>query len=344
MSVDRGNPLSPIPLDRVHELFDRFDSTRVVVVGDVMLDVYLYGRIDRISPEAPVPVLNARGESIMLGGAANVASNIRALGGHPVLVGVVGDDESADKLRDVLGELGLDDGGLIVDKSRPTTRKTRIIADRQQVIRVDREENRDIDRKIANQLLSFVEGALQSADALLLQDYNKGTLTPDIIGPVIQLASEREKIVNVDPKFHNFFEFKRATLFKPNIREMEVAFGSLNADDRGLEKMMIELKNRVESRYILLTCGENGMVLLDDSGKFHRIPAISQEVYDVSGAGDTVISTVTLALASGGDALESSVLANYAASVEIQRRGVRTVSPDEIITAIQRYGGRYDES
>jgi D-beta-D-heptose 7-phosphate kinase/D-beta-D-heptose 1-phosphate adenosyltransferase len=326
----------------VRELFHRFDSTRVVVIGDLMLDVYLYGRIDRISPEAPVPVLNAGGESIMLGGAANVAGNIRALGGHPVLVGVVGNDESADKLRSVLKELGLDDRGLIVDESRPTTRKTRVIADRQQVIRVDREENRDIDRKIANRILSFVEEAMESADAMLLQDYNKGTLTPDIIGPVIQLATERGKIINVDPKFHNFFEFKRATLFKPNIREMEVAFGSVHADDRGLEKMMIELRNRVESRHVLLTCGKDGMVLLDESGKFHRIPAVSREVYDVSGAGDTVISTVTLALASGGDALESSVLANYAAGVEIQRSGVRTVSQDEIIEAIQGYGGRND--
>ena len=340
MTMGGAMSLPAITTRRARAIFEGFDSVRVIVLGDVMLDVYLYGHVDRISPEAPVPVLEAAGESIMMGGAANVAGNIAALGADPLLIGVVGEDEAAGKLRGKLKELGIRDEGLIVDESRPTTRKTRILADNQQVVRVDREDDRDIEPPVAKRLLSVLRGAIRSCDALLFQDYNKGTLTPAIIEAAIAMACEEGKIVTVDPKFRNFFEYRGATLFKPNLREMEVAFGSVHPSDRGLEKMMLELKDRLGSSHVLLTCGEEGMTLLDEAGEFHRIPAVCREVFDVSGAGDTVISTVTLALAAGGDVRESSILANYAAAVEVQRAGVRTVTREEVIEAIRRDGGR----
>ncbi len=342
MISDSHDSIPWISLEKVQEIFEEFKSTRVLVLGDVMLDVYLNGSVDRISPEAPVPVMRVSSERVMLGGAANVAGNISALGGLPVLVGVIGEDEAGMELRKKLNEMGPGADGLVVDNSRPTTRKTRVLASKQQVVRVDREASHDIDGHVVDELLRVVEKEIVSSDALLLQDYNKGVLPQNVIKSVISMAKEAGKIIAVDPKFHNFFEYQGVTLFKPNIREMEYAFGSIDADSRNLEKMMVGMKERLDSEIVLLTCGEEGMSFIDEEGKFIRIPAISREVYDVSGAGDTVISTVTLALASGRKILESSIIANYAASVEIQRSGVSTVSQEEVIRAMQRHGALYE--
>ncbi len=331
-----------IPLlssERVRGIFSRFGSARIVVLGDVMLDAYLRGFVDCISPEAPVPVVKVTGDSVMLGGAANVASNIAALGADPFLVGVVGDDAAGKELREAMERNGLSADGIVVDGSRPTTRKTRVVASKQQVVRVDREAVHDVDEKTAGQLLKIVEKALESADALLLQDYNKGVLSPAVIKAVTDAARRMRKVVTVDPKFQNFFEYKEVTLFKPNIRELKHALGSVQPDSRNIDRMMTDLKARNGSRHILLTCGEDGMVLLDEKGDFTRVPAICREVYDVSGAGDTVISAVTLGLACGGEAWESSIISNYAASVEVQRSGVSTVTRDEIFTAMRIHGG-----
>jgi rfaE bifunctional protein kinase chain/domain len=238
-----------------------------------------------------------------------------------------------------MGENNLSVEGIIVDENRPTTRKTRVMASKQQVVRVDREATHYIDDTTAGRLLKVLEKALESADALLLQDYNKGVLSPSVIKAAIASARNMDKVITVDPKFQNFFEYENVTLFKPNIRELKYALGSAHPDNRTLEKMMSDLQVRISSRYILLTCGEDGMALLDEKGDFTKVPAICRDVYDVSGAGDTVISTVTLALASGGDVWESSILSNYAASVEVQRSGVSTVSEEEILAAMKRYGG-----
>jgi D-beta-D-heptose 7-phosphate kinase/D-beta-D-heptose 1-phosphate adenosyltransferase len=332
-------PLTLPGEERVGELCRKFGSTRVVVLGDVILDVYLWGNVQRISPEAPVPVCRIREETVMLGGAANAAVNIAALGGEAVLVGVVGDDESGDELRGKLEEAGLSVDTLICDGGRPTTRKTRVFADTQQVVRVDREESEDVKGEVAERIIGVLEGALRSSAAIILQDYNKGTLSPGVIRDAVSMARERGLVISVDPKFRNFFEYRGVTLFKPNLREMEHAFGSFQPGSPGLEGLMKSLKVRTESKNILLTRGEDGMILLDEDGAFTRVPAISHEVYDVSGAGDTVISTATLAMAAGGTAREGAILANYAASVEVQRRGVRTVTREEIMEAMRRHRG-----
>jgi len=338
MSGER-DPLTSLSIERAREIMKRFASARVLVVGDVMLDDYIWGSVDRISPEAPVPVVRVRGETFMLGGAANVANNVAALGGVPILAGVIGNDRAGEEILAKMEELGLPRGGLVVDELRPTTRKTRVLANKQQVVRFDREMCHDIDEAVAGKLLRIIEEEMPSIDALLFQDYNKGVLTPFVIRSAISLARSMDKIVAVDPKFHNFFEFRGATLFKPNMSELEYAFGSIPADSRSLEAMVRSLKERIDSRQVLLTCGEEGMLLLDGDGAFVRIPAVSREVYDVSGAGDTVISTITLALAAGGEPWESSVLSNYAASVEVQKRGVWTVRQEEILEAMERHGG-----
>jgi D-beta-D-heptose 7-phosphate kinase/D-beta-D-heptose 1-phosphate adenosyltransferase len=343
MKANRLESVLSIPSGRVQEIISRFKSTRVMIVGDVMLDVYLQGSVDRISPEAPVPVMKVVNESMKLGGAANVANNIAALGSEPVLVGVIGNDGAGKKLSGKLKDLGMSEQGLLVDESRPTSRKTRVLAGNQQVVRVDREADQDVATPISGKLVEYVGETLESCDAILLQDYNKGVLTGDVIRSIISMARDANKIVTVDPKFHNFFEYRGVTLFKPNIREMEYAFGSIPADSGGLEMMVKELKDRIDSQNVLLTCGADGMTLLDENGGISRIPAINREVYDVSGAGDTVISTITVALSAGGAVMESSILASYAASIEVQRRGVSTVSQGEILGEMRRLGGLIED-
>jgi len=343
LNVETSYPVTSIAHDRAREIFERFKSTTVLVLGDVMLDVYVWGSVDRISPEAPVPVMKVTDESVMFGGAANVAANIAALGGIPVLAGVVGDDEAGRDLKARLSAIGLRTDCIVLDNSRPTTRKTRVLANQQQIVRVDRERNDDISESVAEKLVRAVGEALTSSDALLLQDYNKGVLTTRVIESAVSAARQEKKIITVDPKYRNFFEYRGVTLFKPNVREMEYAFGASEENDRRPEKMMEDLRKRIDSRFLLLTCGESGMVLLSDDGGISRIPAVCREVYDVSGAGDTVISTVTLGLASGATALESAILANFAAGVEIQRSGARTVSQEDVVTAMQRYGGTIEQ-
>jgi rfaE bifunctional protein kinase chain/domain len=323
----------------VEALLARMAEARVVVLGDVMLDAYVSGSVDRISPEAPVPVIRVTGESVRLGGAANVACNIAALGGKPFLVGVIGADESGKELKQRLSDAGLARDGLVVDGSRPTTRKTRVVASRQQVVRVDRESGEEISPETAAEVLRVVEQSISSADALLIQDYNKGLLPPPVIRQAVARAREAGVIVTVDPKFHNFFEYVDVTLFKPNVRELVHALGSLPAAARDLERVMRTLKERIRCRYLLLTRGEEGMSLLDDGGGMTTIPAIGRDVFDVSGAGDTVISTITLALAAGAGALEGAILANHAAGVGVRRSGVSTVTPAEILEDMRRHGG-----
>lgn len=303
---------------------------RVAVVGDAMLDVYLRGDVERISPEAPVPVVRVRDRKYAMGGAANVAQNVAAAGALGTLVAVVGSDEGGERLRRMLRDIGSDDSALIAI-DRPTTTKTRLVARSQQVVRFDEEDDRDLTDDDVARVLAVLDRVLASADALVLEDYNKGVLVAEVIAHAIARAQARAIPIIVDPKFRNFFAYRGATIFKPNRRELESALGAaVHLDDAGALPATLE---RLGARHLLLTLGERGMALVSPDGQVQRIPTTAREVYDVVGAGDTVTAYLATALAAGATAMEAAVVANFAAGVEVGKLGAATVTPQEILVA-----------
>jgi D-beta-D-heptose 7-phosphate kinase/D-beta-D-heptose 1-phosphate adenosyltransferase len=306
-------------------------TRRVVVVGDAMLDIYLSGDAERISPEAPVPVVSVRASHRALGGAANVAANVVEIGAECRLVAVVGQDALADSLRACLAESGLSDEHLVVAVERPTTSKTRVVARGQQVLRIDEEIDDPVPSGTEAQVTTQLERAMGHADALLIEDYNKGTLTPVVIEVALRLARARGVPVVVDPKFRNFFSYRGATVFKPNRPELEQAMGATL--DISRPDALPALIGRLGVDNLLLTLGADGMALVTSDRQVTRIPTTGRDVFDVSGAGDTVTAWVGTALAAGASVREAAQVANYAAGVEVGKSGVATVSPAEVLAA-----------
>lgn len=309
---------------------------RVAVVGDAMLDVYLRGDVERISPEAPVPVVRVRDRRYALGGAANVAQNVAGAGAIATLVAVIGDDAAGARLCTMLREIGSADDAL-VRVSRPTTTKTRLVARSQQVVRFDEEDDADLDNEDVERVLRSLDDVLAASDALVLEDYNKGVLVSRVIERAIAVARTRTLPIVVDPKFRNFFSYRGATIFKPNRRELESALGAaVNLDDAGALPATLQ---RLGAEHLLLTLGERGMALVSPNGGVQRIPTTAREVYDVVGAGDTVTAYLATALASGATAIEAATVANFAAGVEVGKLGAATVSPEEILEAFDAHDG-----
>ncbi|HVZ77742.1 MAG TPA: D-glycero-beta-D-manno-heptose-7-phosphate kinase [Gemmatimonadaceae bacterium] len=319
-----------ISRSRLQALLQAGAGRRVTVLGDAMLDVYLRGDVDRISPEAPVPVVRVRERKYALGGAANVAQNVAALGAHCRLIGTVGTDAGADTLRRLLESVapGAD---RLVRVGRPTTTKTRIVARAQQLVRVDEEEDADLTAGELERVLQAVQASLADSDALVLEDYNKGVLVPRVIEQSIEWARARGMPIVVDPKFRNFFLYRGATIFKPNRRELDAALGA--GIDLDHPDALPETFARLGVEHLLLTLGERGMALLSPDGTIARIPTVAREVYDVVGAGDTVTAYLAVMLARGASVSEASVIANYAAGVEVGKLGAATVTPDEVLAS-----------
>lgn len=306
---------------------------RIAVVGDCMLDVYLTGHVRRISPEAPVPVVQVSDERAAPGGAANVAAAIRALGGECALVGIVGRDAAGETLRARLRDAGVGVDHLIPVRDRPTTTKTRIMAQHHHVVRFDRESEGDVSDAVARELAARAADAAEWADAIVLQDYNKGVLVPAVIQTAIREARRRGLPSVADPKFRRFFDYAGVHVFKPNALELAAALGVPAAPRDG--DGLAAARARVGCEHLLLTLGEEGMVLVGPDGRDHRIPAVPREVFDVSGAGDTVTATVAACLAAESSELEAAWVANYAASVEVGKAGVVPVAPEEIVEALE---------
>lgn len=321
---------APFPArSRAESLLARMQGARIAVVGDVMLDRYLIGDTDRLSPEAPVPVVNVASQRAALGGAANVAANVTAIGARCHLVGVVGRDGPADLIREAMRAARLADDHLLALDGRPTTSKTRVIARGQQVVRIDEEVAADLRGADEEALAALAEAAVASADALLLEDYNKGALTPRVIERSIRAARARQLPVVVDPKFRNFFGYAGTTVFKPNRRELEAALGAtVSLDDHDA---LPHLLARLGVENLLLTLGPEGMVLVTGTGQTVRIPSIARAVFDVSGAGDTVTAWVGTALAAGATLVEAAQFATYAAGIEVGKPGVAVVTPEEVL-------------
>lgn len=324
--------------DRLLALLEAMKRRRVVVVGDAMLDVYLEGESDRLSPEAPVPVVTVRARRTALGGAANVAANVAAIGAECRLVAVIGDDARGDTVRAELVQARLADRHLVRIPARPTTSKTRVMARGQQVVRIDEEVEGAIPARAETTLLERIADAVSDADALLLEDYNKGVLSPPVIEQALALARERGVPVVVDPKFKQFFAYQGATVFKPNRRELEQAMGA--ALDLDHPDALPESLARLGVDNLLLTLGAEGMVLVGRDGGVIRIPTQARQVYDVSGAGDTVTAWVGTALAAGATMREAARLATFAAGIEVSKAGVATVAPSEVIAMHETY---YDQ-
>lgn len=320
--------------DRLVELLDAAPRCRIAVVGDAMLDIYLHGDVDRISPEAPVPVVRVRERRCALGGAANVANNVRALGARCELVAAVGNDVGGRQLRDMLAAIEAESDS-VIDVGRPTTTKTRIVARSQQMVRVDEEDDADVNGDYVERLLRAVEHAVESADAVVLEDYNKGVLVPTVIQHAIGAARRRGIPVVVDPKYRNFFLYRGATIFKPNRRELEAALGA--AVDLEHPQALPATFERLGVEHLLLTLGERGMALISAGGEINRVPTAAREVYDVVGAGDTVTAHLATMLAAGGTPVEAAIIANYAAGVEVGKLGAATVSAEEVLDAYDAF-------
>jgi D-beta-D-heptose 7-phosphate kinase/D-beta-D-heptose 1-phosphate adenosyltransferase len=321
---------------RAARLLAEFTGKRVVVLGDVMLDQFIWGRVSRISPEAPVPVVEVERQTLTLGGAGNVISNLVALGATPVPIGVTGADQECELLRAAFSAMGVNAGGLIVDESRPTTMKTRVIAHSQQVVRADRESRRPISMEIERKAAEAFARELESADAVVVSDYGKGLLTPGLLFAALNRAKSAGKIVCLDPKSRSFVHYKPVTVITPNHHEAAEAAGISLEDEDGLIQAGRRILDSTGCRAVLVTRGEEGMTLFEENGDVAHIPTVAREVYDVTGAGDTVIATLTLALASGAPATDAALLANHAAGVVVGKVGTAAVRSDELLSAIRR--------
>lgn len=315
---------------RIDELFEKFNNKTIAVVGDLMLDVYIWGKVSRISPEAPVPVVEVEEESYRLGGAANVGLNVRSLGGIPLLIGVIGYDREGTIVDALMKENDFEEGGIFIDEDRPTTVKTRIIAHSQHVVRIDKENKRNINQETEDKILSYLEINKKRIDGIILEDYNKGVLTKSLIQRVIEFANQNEIIITVDPKFDNFFEYKNVTLFKPNRKESEDALGMRLDSEENVFKAGKKLKEILNPKFLLITRGEKGMTLFSSDGKIDSIPTRARKVADVSGAGDTVIATITMALSAGAEIREAATIANLAAGLVCEEVGIVPVNRESL--------------
>ena len=313
---------------RIKDILERSGQARVLVVGDVMLDRYVSGPATRISPESPVPVVQVEKEWARVGGAANVAANVIALGAQCDVVGCVGKDDAGRELRERLGALGVGTEGLVETEERPTTVKTRVLAGHQQVVRIDREDSRDVSVEAVRQLRREAHRGLPGSASVVLEDYDKGVLVPDVIQEVLDGAKAEGVPTVVDPKRRRFFGYGSATVFKPNAKELEDALGEPVRPEDGA--WMEGVRSRLDCEHLLLTLGGRGMALCSVRKGTMIFPASDRAVFDVSGAGDTVTAVVSLAMAIGASISEAAVLANHAAAVQVSKAGVATVTKAEL--------------
>ncbi len=319
---------------KLEEIKNSFDGKRIAVIGDMMLDCYYWGSVNRISPEAPVPVIEVEKEFTRFGGAANVALNISSLNAVPYPVGVIGYDGYGADFTSLLNESNISDNGIIVDEDRPTTAKTRVIAANQHVVRVDKETKKEINSKVEDKVLNFLQENIEDLDAIILEDYNKGVLTSKIITESIELGNKHNKIITVDPKFNNFNLYKNVTVFKPNRKEAEDALGRKFETEDDVNEAGVELLNKLNAKYVLITLGAEGMALFEKNEKPRRLPTIARKVADVSGAGDTVISTLTVALTAGASVMEAAYLANWAGGLVCEVAGIIPIEIDNLFSTV----------
>ncbi|MBU1275951.1 MAG: D-glycero-beta-D-manno-heptose-7-phosphate kinase [Proteobacteria bacterium] len=322
-------------LERLQAAVQRFSQARILVLGDVMLDEFIWGRVERISPEAPVPVVNVESETYMLGGAANVVHNLIALGCQAGLCGLVGDDRAGKLVLELLDQLEVSRDGVTVSAERPTTVKTRVVAHSQQVVRVDRESRRECPPEEMASMQAYLEAELLNCDAVIISDYAKGVINRGLLGPMLQRARAGNLVVSVDPKVANMPLYAGATVITPNHYEAMAAARISPGGPGAVERAGRLLLQELGAGAILITQGERGMTLITPEGMDH-VPTMAKRVYDVTGAGDTVISTLTLALVSGLTLSEAAIMANVAAGVVVGEVGTSAVTAGRLSQALEQ--------
>jgi D-beta-D-heptose 7-phosphate kinase/D-beta-D-heptose 1-phosphate adenosyltransferase len=306
-----------------------FRKRKILVIGDIILDHYIWGQVNRISPEAPVPVVEVTRENLLLGGAANVANNIVSLGADAAVIGINGEDIAGEALKSILEQKGVDCNGLFTE-NRPTTVKTRVIAHNQQVVRFDREDSKYVDGRILKGILSHIHAILNNYDAVIISDYKKGMITEDLVKGILKKTKSKNMFVAVDPKVGHFDFYKGVSLITPNLMEAALGAGMEIMDDISLTKAGQALLKKLSLKAVLITRGEQGMSLFEKN-KVTHIPTVAQKVYDVTGAGDTVISAFTLAYSSGADMADSAIIANHAAGIVVGEVGTAVASSEQLL-------------
>ncbi|MEO5803067.1 MAG: D-glycero-beta-D-manno-heptose-7-phosphate kinase [Verrucomicrobiota bacterium] len=335
--------MKALTVSRVRQLLEAARQTRILVLGDVMLDQFLWGRVARISPEAPVPVVEFERESFMPGGAANVARNLADLNAPTELFGVVGQDDAAKKLKRLLTQQKIGCSGVLANAGRNTSIKTRIVAHQQQVVRVDRESRHDVDEKTSRRLLATLQNELGNASALILGDYGKGVITQPLLDEIKKLCRQRAIWLSFDPKPIHQLHLQGLSLITPNRHEaFELAHikdetrSEDPLQDKNLMGVAEKLLTDLSPAVLLITLGDHGMLLCQRGQKPFHIPTMAQEIFDVSGAGDTVIASFTLAIAAGASPIEAAIFSNHAAGIVVGKVGTATVHPDELLASFRR--------
>ncbi|MBI5632863.1 MAG: D-glycero-beta-D-manno-heptose-7-phosphate kinase [Nitrospirae bacterium] len=313
----------------IQRIIKDFRNRKILVIGDIILDHYIWGRVNRISPEAPVPVVEVTRENFLLGGAANVANNIVSLGAHAAVIGISGEDMAGEALRSILEQKGVDCSGLFTE-NRPTTVKTRVIAHNQQVVRFDREDSKYVDGRILKGILSHIYAIVKDYDAVIISDYKKGMITEALVAGILKKTKPKNMFVAVDPKVGHFDFYKGVSLVTPNLMEAALGAGLEINDDKTLNKAGQALLKKLSLKAVLITRGEQGMSLFEKN-KVTHIPTVARKVYDVTGAGDTVISAFTLASASGASLEGSAVIANHAAGIVVGEVGTAVATPEQLL-------------
>jgi len=306
-----------------------FKDRNILVIGDIILDHYIWGKVSRISPEAPVPVVEVTREEFLLGGAANVAHNIVSLGGRASVIGINGQDIAGEALMNILRQRGVNVDGIFTE-NRPTTVKTRVIAHNQQVVRFDREDRKYVDGKILKGILAYINSVLFRYDAVIVSDYQKGMISSELISDIVKKTKSRDMFIAVDPKVGHFDFYKGVSLITPNLMEASSGSNTEIRDDNTLLKAGRSLIKKLSCKAVLITRGEQGMSLFEKN-KVTHIPTVARKVYDVTGAGDTVISAFTLACASGANMEEAAVIANHAAGIVVAEVGTAVAAPEQLL-------------
>ncbi len=315
------------------KILTEFKKKRILVIGDIILDRYIWGMVSRISPEAPVPIVEVIKENFLLGGASNVANNISALGGRVTIVGTVGNDRGGEILKKMLEENGIRCDGMLWS-SRPTTVKTRVVAHNQQMVRFDREDRTKVEGKALAKLLEYIHSTLPEHDAVIISDYRKGVISSELVRQIVKKSGPRNIFVSVDPKIGHFHCYKKVSLVTPNVHEASHASGIEIRDEQSLMRAGRAILKKISCDAVLITRGEHGMSLFRKSQVVH-IPTVARNVYDVTGAGDTVIATFTLAHAAGADMEESAIIANHAAGIVVGEVGTAVVTPGQLRRSLQ---------
>ena len=329
------NNTKVLNIDTCRNALDGMEGLPIMIIGDIMLDHYVFGQVERISPEAPVPVVRVEEERRLLGGAGNVARNVAALGGVPLLFGVIGEDGESEQIRQLSVEAGFEVHAL-PDRNRPTTRKTRVVAGSQQLVRIDRESTNTVSEDLRQRLFQDINDRLASIRVIIVSDYGKGLVSKefmDMLKAIVNGLDERPLIL-VDPKIRNWDSYSGVDMLTPNTKELSEGSGIFVKDKGDVIKAGKTLFNHLNCRNLLVTLGSDGMAVFESADEVYHIPTVAKKVFDVTGAGDTVIATLGLALAAGADLLSATALANYAAGITVGQVGAAVASREDISLAL----------